>query len=65
MDQTTDILVIANVRDGVVYTSGSLTGTLKVPPVGSVVLGVTVDNTTGNAMISVNDLGVMLASYVI
>ena len=62
---TTDIPVIANVRDGITYASGSLTGTLKVPPPSSVGVGVPTDNTVGTAVISVTDMGALLASYVI
>jgi hypothetical protein len=60
---TTDIPVIADVRDGITYASGALTGTLKVPPTGSVALGVPVDNTTGTAIISITDMGALLASF--
>jgi hypothetical protein len=56
---------ITDVRNGVTYASGSLTGTLKVPPSGSVALGVPVDNTVGTAMISITDMGALLASYVV
>lgn len=54
---------VTDVRDGTTYASGSLTGTLKVPPASSVAVGVPVDNTTGMAMISVTDMGALLASY--
>lgn len=47
-----DYPAVSNVRDGVVYNFGALTGTLKVPPAGSVVLGVPVDNTVGTAGLS-------------
>lgn len=53
----TDYPVAANVRDGTVYNSGASTGTLKVPPAGSVALGVPVDNTVGSAVLN----GVTLA----
>ena len=56
---------ITDVRNGVIYASGSLTGTLIVPPSGSVALGVPVDNTVGTAMISITDMGALLASYVV
>lgn len=42
----------ADVRLGTVYASGSLTGTLAVPPVGSVALGVPVDATVGTAVLT-------------
>jgi len=41
-----------DVRSGTVYASGSLTGTLAVPAVGSVALGIAVDNTTGTATLT-------------
>jgi len=62
---TTDIPIVANVRDGIVYATGTLTGTLKVPPPSSVGVGVPTDNTVGTAVISVTDMGALLASYVI
>lgn len=44
---------VNNVRSGTVYgPSNELTGTCAVPPVGSVALGVPVDNTTGTAAIT-------------
>ncbi len=39
----------SNVRQGVTYASGALTGTMIVPPTGAVAYGVPVDNTTGSA----------------
>jgi hypothetical protein len=42
----------SNVRDGVSYASGALTGTCKVPAAGSVALGVPVDATTGTAVLT-------------
>lgn len=47
-----DYPIAANVREGVTYNFGALTGTLKVPPVGSVALGVPTDNTVGTAGLS-------------
>ena len=47
-----DYPVETDVRDGVAYDFGALTGSLKVPPVGSVALGVPTDNTTGTAALS-------------
>lgn len=60
---TTDIPVATDVRDGVTYASGALTGTLKVPPSTAVSVGVPVDNTVGSAVVTVSDLGALLASY--
>ena len=42
----------SNVRSGTVYNAGQTTGTCAIPPAGSVVLGVPVDNTVGTAAIS-------------
>jgi hypothetical protein len=56
----------SDVRKGVIYgIANSLTGSLAVPPTGSVALGVPVDNGVGTAMISVQDMGTLLASYVV
>jgi hypothetical protein len=60
---TTDIPVVSNVRNGITYASGSLTGTLNVPPASSVAVGVPVDATVGTAIISITDMGALLASY--
>jgi len=46
----------ANVRDGVVYALGSLTGTLKVPSPNSVAFGVPTDDTTGLAVLTPEDV---------
>jgi hypothetical protein len=54
---------VTDVRDGVTYASGALTGTLEVPPASSVAVGVPVDNTVGTAIISITDMGALLASY--
>lgn len=54
-----------DVRDGVTYASGSLTGTLKVPPTSSVSVGVPVDNTTGTGIFTITDMGTLLSSYVV
>jgi hypothetical protein len=62
---TTDIPVIGDVRDGITYASSTLTGTLKVPPVSAVSVGVPTDNTVGTAVITITDMGALLASYVI
>ena len=45
-DNTTDIPVAANVRSGISYASGALTGTLVVPPANAVNTGVVYDNGT-------------------
>lgn len=47
-----DYPATTDVRDLVAYNFGALTGTLKVPPPGSVALGVPTDNTTGTAALS-------------
>jgi hypothetical protein len=41
-----------DVRSGVSYASGALTGSCAVPAAGSVALGVAVDNTTGTAVLT-------------
>lgn len=51
-----DAPVPANVRTGVVYASGTQTGTLAMPAAGSVAFGVPVDNTTGTALLSPADV---------
>jgi hypothetical protein len=60
---TTDIPIASNVRNGITYSSGALTGTLKVPPVTAVSVGVPTDNTVGTAVITISDMGALLASY--
>jgi hypothetical protein len=42
----------SNVRSGVSYASGALTGSCAVPAAGSVALGVPVDNTAGTAVLT-------------
>jgi hypothetical protein len=54
---------VTDVRNGTTYASGALTGTLDVPPASSVAVGVPVDNTVGTAIISITDMGALLASY--
>jgi hypothetical protein len=54
-----------DVRSGVTYADGALTGSLAVPPSGSVALGVPVDDGVGTAMISITDMGALLASYIV
>jgi hypothetical protein len=56
---------ITDVRNGVTYADGALTGSLIVPPSGSVALGVPVDDGVGTAMISITDMGALLASYIV
>ena len=45
--------IAANVRSGIVYGGGNLTGTCAVPAAGSVSLGVPVDATTGTAVLTI------------
>lgn len=47
-----DAPATSDVRFGVVYASGSQTGTLRVPPPESVAYGVLTDNTTGSAILT-------------
>jgi hypothetical protein len=54
-----------DVREGTTYADGALTGTLIVPPSGSVALGVPVDDGVGTAMISITDMGALIASYIV
>lgn len=54
---------VTDVRTGVSYASGALTGTLKVPPTSSVAVGVPVDNTVGSGIFTIADMGALLASY--
>lgn len=56
---------VEDVRLGVTYSDGSLTGTLAVPPTSSVSVGVPVDNTVGTAVITIADMGALIASYVV
>jgi hypothetical protein len=42
----------SNVRSGVTYASGALTGSCAVPAASSVAFGVSVDNTTGTALLT-------------
>jgi len=51
-----------DVRDGVSYASGALTGTCAVPAAGSVALGVPVDATTGTAALTPADVWDTLTS---
>lgn len=47
---------VTDVRSGVVYSSGNLTGTCAVPGAGSVAFGVPVDNTVGTAILTAANL---------
>jgi hypothetical protein len=51
-DTVVDAPIPANVRNGVSYALGTLTGTLRVPSPNSVALGVLTDNTVGNAVLT-------------
>jgi hypothetical protein len=51
-DNITGMPAASNVRSGVSYASGALTGSCAVPAAGSVALGVPVDNTTGTAALT-------------
>ena len=55
--------ITSNVRTGITYGGGAYTGTLSVPPASSVAVGVPVNGTVGTAIISVTDMGALLASY--
>jgi len=60
---------VTDVRSGVVYASGALTGTCNVPPALSVAYGVPVDNTTGLSIITraqlITDVGAIVAGYTV
>jgi hypothetical protein len=60
---------VTDVRSGVIYASGSLTGTCAVPPALSVAFGVPVDNTTGLSIITraqlITDVGAIVAAYTV
>jgi hypothetical protein len=65
-DYFVDVPVETDVRKGITYGVGnSLTGSLEVPSSSSVAVGVPVDNTVGTAIINVQDMGALLASYII
>jgi hypothetical protein len=51
-----DAPTVNNVRFNTVYASGTLTGTLRMPNPASVAFGVPVDNTTGTAVLSPQDV---------
>ena len=50
-DLVTGLPVTSDVRQGITYASGTLTGTMIVPPTESVAFGVPVDDTSGSAVI--------------
>jgi hypothetical protein len=52
----------SDVRSGTTYANGNSTGTLAVPAVGSVALGVPVDNTTGTAVLTAANVQTALTS---
>ena len=57
VDATTGQMpAVTDVRTGVSYASGALTGTCAVPAAASVGFGVPVDDTTGTAVVSVSDV---------
>jgi hypothetical protein len=62
-----DFPAITNVRSGVTYAAGTLTGSCAIPSTSSVVFGVPVDNSTGSAIISraqlYSDVGAIIAGY--
>jgi hypothetical protein len=51
-----DAPAVNNVRFNTVYASGTLTGTVRIPSPASVAFGVPVDNTTGTAVLSPQDV---------
>lgn len=51
-----------NVRLGVVYASGSQTGTMRIPPASSVKINVPVDNTVGTGVVSADQIWDVLMS---
>jgi len=54
---------VTNVRSGISYANGNLTGTCAVPAAGSVALGVAVDNTTGTAILTQANVETALGSF--
>jgi hypothetical protein len=62
-----DFPAITDVRNGVTYAAGTLTGSCAVPPTASVTFGVLVGNSTGSAIISraqlYSDVGAIVAGY--
>lgn len=55
-DTVVDAPIPANVRQGVVYASGSQTGTMVVPSPSNVTINVPVDNTVGTAILNADNL---------
>lgn len=55
-DTVVDAPIPANVRQGVVYASGSQTGTMIVPSPSNVTINVPVDNTVGTAILNADNL---------
>jgi hypothetical protein len=59
--------VASDVRLGVSYAGGSLSGTCAIPPALSVAFAVPVDNTTGTTIITraqlLSDMGALVAAY--
>jgi len=47
---------VSAVRSGLQYANNTLTGTCQIPPISSVVFGAPVDNTTGTAILTSNNL---------
>ena len=62
-----DFPAITDVRSGVTYAAGTLTGSCAIPSTSSVAFGVPVDNSTGSAIISraqlYSDVGAIIAGY--
>lgn len=53
-----------DVREGVVYGGATLTGTLAVPPVASVAVGVPVDNTVGTGAVLLADIAAVTGAQI-
>jgi hypothetical protein len=64
-----DFPAVTNVRSGITYAAGTLTGTCAVPSALSVAFGVPVDNTTGLSIITraqlITDVGAIVAAYTV
>jgi hypothetical protein len=62
-----DFPAITDVRSGVTYAAGTLTGSCAIPSTSSVAFGVPVDNSTGSAMITraqfLTDVGLIASAY--
>ncbi len=59
-----DILDPADVRDGTSYASGTLTGTLAVPPASAVAAGVPVDATIGTGVVNLGDVAAVVGAQI-